>query len=222
MALLKFGNENKVPITMSNNRRWLDIAEYVSIGSAVVGSAIAFFSQQAIYGLAPVSLSLVLNVINRRRLEQRYQQSSAVSTQVQQLKSAINSLNVANTKLKKDIQNITPNHELSSVVSRVEELSERQNGLRLSLVPLQSRVDDLIEQFNKRPELEQIESLVVVITALRQCIDELPQPERLQPHSAELQQQLESGFARLANHSERLEGLENAIAQVQQQLFELK
>ncbi len=221
MALLKFGNENKVPITMSNNRRWLDIVEYVSIGSAVVGSAIAFVSQQAIYGLAPVSLSLVLNVINRRRLEQRYQQISAVSTQVQQLKSAINSLNVANTKLKKDIQNITPSHELSSVVSRVEELSERQNGLRLSLVPLQSRVDDLIEQFNKRPELEQIESLVVVITALKQCIDELPQPEGLQ-HSAELQQQLESGLARLANQSERLTQLEDAIAQVQQQLFELK
>ena len=222
MALLKFGNENKVPITMSNNRRWLDIAEYVSIGSAVGGSAIAFFSQQAIYGLAPVSLSLLLNVINRRRLEQRYQQSSAVSTQVQQLRSAINSLNVANTKLKKDIQNIAPSQELTSIISTVEELKERQNGLRLSLVPLQSRVDDLIEQFNKRPELEQIESLVTVITALRQCIDELPQPERLQPHSAELQQQLESGFARLANHSERLEGLENAIAQVQQQLSELK
>jgi hypothetical protein len=33
-------------------------------------------------------------------------------------------------------------------------------------------VDDLIEQFNKRPELEQIESLVVVITALKQCIDD--------------------------------------------------
>jgi hypothetical protein len=82
-------------------------------------------------------------------------------------------------------------------------------------------VDDLIEQFNKRPELEQIESLVVVITALKQCIDELPQPERLQ-HSAELQQQLEIGLARLANQSERLTQLENAIAQVQQQLFELK
>jgi chromosome segregation ATPase len=206
---------------MSNNRRWLDIAEYVSIGSAVVGSAIAFVSQQAIYGLAPVSLSLVLNVINRRQLEQRYQQNSAVSTQVQQLRSAINSLNAANTNLKKDVQNLVPSQELTSIISTVEELKERQNGLRLSLVPLQSRVDDLIEQFNKRPELEQIESLVIVITALRQCIDELPQPERLQ-HSTDVQQQLESGLAHLANHSERLEGLENAIAQVQQQLFELK
>jgi uncharacterized coiled-coil DUF342 family protein len=221
MALLKFGNESKVPITMSNNRRWLDIAEYVSIGSAVVGSAIAFVSQQAIYGLAPVSLSLVLNVINRRQLEQRYQQNSAVSTQVQQLRSAINSLNAANTNLKKDVQNLVPSQELTSIISTVEELKERQNGLRLSLVPLQSRVDDLIEQFNKRPELEQIESLVIVITALRQCIDELPQPERLQ-HSTDVQQQLESGLAHLATHSERLEGLENAIAQVQQQLFELK
>ncbi|NEQ29026.1 MAG: hypothetical protein F6K28_60820, partial [Microcoleus sp. SIO2G3] len=116
---------------------------------------------------------------------------------------------------------LAPSQELTSIISTVEKLKEQQNGLRLALVPLQSRVDDLIEQFNKRPELEQIESLVTVITALRQCIDELPQPERLQ-HSAEVQQQLESGLARLANHSERLTQLENAIAQVQQQLSELK
>jgi chromosome segregation ATPase len=103
----------------------------------------------------------------------------------------------------------------------VEELEAQQNGLRLSLVPLQSRLDDLIQQFNKRPELEQIESLAVVIAALKQCIDGLPQPERFQQHSTELQQQLERALTQESTTSERVERLEQAIALLQQQLLEL-
>jgi hypothetical protein len=72
--------------------RWLLIAEYLTVAGSVIGSAIALFSQQVIYGLAPVSLSLLLNLMNRRQLEQQIQQSSAASSQVQELKSAINSL----------------------------------------------------------------------------------------------------------------------------------
>lgn len=210
---------------MSNNRSWLEIAEYVSVGGSVIGSALAAVSEQAIYGLAPVSLSLFLNLINRRQLEQLSQHSPAASAQVQQLRSAVNSLNIANTKLKQDLQNLIPSQELTSIVSTVENLNQQHNSLRLSVVTIQSRLDDLMAQFNKRPELEQIESLAVVITALKQSIDRLPQPERLQQQSAELQQQVESALAQLSekttefsNNCERVNRLENAIAQVQQQL----
>lgn len=214
---------------MSNNRSWLEIAEYVSVGGSVIGSAIAALSEQVNYGLAPVSVSLFLNLINRRRLEQLSQQSPTVTTQVQQIRSAVNSLSVANTKVKQDLQNLVPRQELTSIVSTVENLNQQHNSLRLSLVAIQSRLDDLIAQFNKRPELEQIESLAIVITALKQSIDILPQPELLQQQSAELQQQVESSLAQLSekitelsNHSERVNHLENAIAQVQQQLVNLQ
>jgi chromosome segregation ATPase len=180
-----------------------------------------------IYGLAPVSLSLLLNLINRRRLEQLCQQSSSDSTQLQQLRSAIDSVSAANAKLEQDVQNLVQIHQLTSVVSSVEQLSQQHNGLRLSLVPLQSRLDDLIEQFNKRPELEQIESLTAVITALKQCIDNLPQPERLEHYSAKFQQQVELALVQLSEkttqlsqNSQRVERLEDAIAQLQQQLSE--
>jgi hypothetical protein len=212
---------------MSNNRRWLSIAEYVSIAGSILGSVIAVASQQAIYGLAPVSLSLLLNLINRRQLEQMIQQNTAVSNQVNQLKSTVNSLSAANAKQKQDVQNLVPQQELVSLSETVNELSERQNGLRLSLVPLQSRVDDLIEQFNKRPELEQIESLAVVITALRQCIDNLPQPEHLQQQFAELQQQVERALVQLSettqsNNPEKVERLERAIAKMHKRLVKLQ
>ena len=210
---------------MSNNRRWLEIAEYVSVGSSVIGSAIAAISEQAIYGLAPVCLSLFLNLINRRQLELLSQQSPTASAQVQQLRSAVNSLSVANTKIKQDLQNLVPRQELTSIVSTVENLDRQHNSLRISLVAIQSRLDDLVSEFNKRPELEQIESLAVVITALKQSIDILPKPELLQRQSAEIQQQVESALAQLSekitelsNNSERVQRLEDAIAQVQQQL----
>lgn len=212
---------------MSNNRNGLGIIEYVSVAGSVLGSAIAVITQQMIYGLAPVSLSLLLNLINRRRLEPLCQQSSSDSTQLQQLRSAIDSVSAANAKLEQDVQNLVPIQQLTSVVSSVEQLSQQYNGLRLSLVPLQSRLDDLIEQFNKRPELEQIESLTAVITALKQCIDNLPQPERLENHSAKFQQQVELALVQLSEkttqlsqNSQRVERLEDAIAQLQQQLFE--
>lgn len=212
---------------MSKNRNGLGIIEYGSVLGSVLGSAIAVITQQMIYGLAPVSLSLLLNLINRRRLEPLCQQSSSDSTQLQQLRSAIDSVSAANAKLEQDVQNLVPIQQLTSVVSSVEQLSQQYNGLRLSLVPLQSRLDDLIEQFNKRPELEQIESLTAVITALKQCIDNLPQPERLENHSAKFQQQVELALVQLSEkttqlsqNSQRVERLEDAIAQLQQQLFE--
>ncbi len=202
---------------MSNNRSWLGIAEYVSIAGSVLGSAAALVSQQAIYGLAPVSLSLVLNLINRRRLEQLIQQRTPASAEVEHLKNAIASFRMSNSQVKQDSQSLVLREELTSIASVIQELNERQNGLRLSLVPLQSQLDDLSQEFNKRPELEQIESLAVVITALKQCIDGLPQPELLQQHSAELQQQVESALGQLSKNAERIAGLEQAIAQLQQQ-----
>ncbi|HEY9637160.1 MAG TPA: hypothetical protein V6D14_27415 [Coleofasciculaceae cyanobacterium] len=203
---------------MSKNRNWLGMAEYVSVGSSVLGSAIALITQQAIYGLAPVSVSLMLNLINRQRLEKLCQQSTTPTTQVQQLKSAIHSLSTASAIVQQDVDNLVPRQELTSIVSKVEELNQQQKGIRLSLVPLQSRLDDLIAQFNQRPELEQIESLTSVIIALKQYLDRLPGPDRLQLQSAEFQQQLESTLAELSKNSERVERLEQAIAQVQQQL----
>ncbi len=206
---------------MSQKRNWLTIAEYVSVAGSVVGSAIVLVSQQAIYGLAPVTVSLLLNLINRRRLEQLCQQRATSSTQVEQLKSAINSLSVASAQVQQDVDNLVPRQELTAIATKVEGLNQQQQGLRLSLVPLQSRLDDLIEDFNKRPELEQIESLVTVIVALKQLIDELPRPDRLQLESAELQQQAETTLAQVSQNSERVKQLEQAIAQIQQQLINL-
>ncbi len=62
---------------MKNKRNWLEVVEYVSIAGSIVGSVVAVISQQVIYAATPVSLSLVLNLINRQRWENGSRQGGA-------------------------------------------------------------------------------------------------------------------------------------------------
>ena len=50
---------------------WLDIGEYLSIAATAIGLLIAVALRQPIYIFIPVAIALVLNLINRLRLEQR-------------------------------------------------------------------------------------------------------------------------------------------------------
>lgn len=171
---------------MSNSRGGLGTLEFISVGGAVIGSAIASLNNQLIIvGLAPVSLALVLNLINRRRLEAFLEQNADVTAEVQQLRRDVTLLGTTNEKVTQDLQNLAQQQELTPSVAKIEELHQQQEGLRLSLVPLQSRLDDLIQQFNNRPELEEIESLAVVIEALKQSLDQLPQPMAELPQNSE-------------------------------------
>jgi tetratricopeptide (TPR) repeat protein len=56
-------------ITMKNSQ-WLDITEYMLLAGTGVGSVAAIASQQIAFTAAPVSMLLMLNVVNRRRFDQ--------------------------------------------------------------------------------------------------------------------------------------------------------
>lgn len=200
---------------MSSSRSGLSglgIIELICVAGSI-GSAIALIFKEAILGLAlaPVSLSLALNLINRNRLEQLSGQGADVSAEVQQLKGEISSLSTEAEKFRQDIQNLAHRQELTSVNSLVEQLNQQQEGLRLSLVPLQSRLDDLIQEYNNRPELKEIENLAAVITALRSSIDELPPPGQLQQPAAKTQSGEDKSTAELNQTLEKVERLDKAI-----------
>lgn len=197
---------------MSNSRSGLVFLEYICVAGSI-GSAIALLFKEAIFGLAlaPVSLSLVLNLINRKGLEELSGQSADVSAEVQQLKGEVSSLSVESEKFRQDVQNLAPRQELISVTSMVEQLNQQHEGLRLSLVPLQSRLDDVIQEYNNRSELQQIESLTTVITALKKSIDQLPPPGQLQQLAAEIQSGEETYKAQLSQSLEKVERLEKAL-----------
>lgn len=195
---------------MSSSRSGLGILEYVCVVGSI-GSAIALAFKEAIFGLAlaPVSLSLVLNLFNRKGLEQLSGHSADVSAEVQQLRDEITAVSAANEQFKQDIQNLVPRQELVSVNSLVEQLNQQHEGLRLSLVPMQSRLDDLIQAYDNRPELKEIENLATVITALRNSIAQLPSLGQLQPSATEIQPGEET--SPLSQNSAKVERLEKAI-----------
>lgn len=70
----------------------LQIAEYVFLLASVVGWAVAVGTQQLIYAAVPVSIALVLNLLNRFRLEQHMKRRlSAAMNQLQRQVSEENS-----------------------------------------------------------------------------------------------------------------------------------
>lgn len=195
---------------MTNDKHnWLFIAESVAVAISFVGVAIAVLSGQMIYGLAPLAISLLLNLINRRRVVRLLRHKISDRTQIDNLSRDIQTLSTELAQLKQNhsnLANLVSREELSAVVSTVEAINEQQKGLRRSLVPLQSKLDELNQKFTQRPELEQIETLAGIIVALKQTIDQLPQPERTS----------------VALNPERVERLERAIAQIQQELEQLQ
>lgn len=71
---------------MTNQRSWIEIAEYISLAGSIVGSVVAVVSKQLIYAATPVSLSLLLNLVNRQRWEYLNRQNTARNlTQVERL-----------------------------------------------------------------------------------------------------------------------------------------
>jgi guanylate kinase len=61
---------------MKARTHWLEQAEWVSVSAAVVGSVATGVSQQAILATAPLSVSLMLNLVNRRRAQQVMREQS--------------------------------------------------------------------------------------------------------------------------------------------------
>jgi tetratricopeptide (TPR) repeat protein len=61
------------------NRRWLNIAEYLLLVGSGVGTVATVATQQILYLAAPVSALFVVNLVNRNRLEELTQTTTATS-----------------------------------------------------------------------------------------------------------------------------------------------
>ena len=81
----------------------------------------------------------------------------------------------------------------------IQNLLERQNLLEKTLNMIQSELEIIVQTFQKRPELEQINSLTHVIVDLQQFINQLPQWGNLQQHQMnELHQKVEQSLQQLS------------------------
>ncbi len=190
---------------MSNNRRWLEVTESVSIAGSVIGSIAILLWQQAIYAAVPiVSFSLALNLLNRRNFEKNIKSHSvAAITQFDRdtvaIAQQIEALKIQILYLNRDLpNNINSENEFQSFISALSQIRKQQSEIEQSVEPLRAQIDILTQQFKKRPELQQIDSLTSVIIDLQQFINQLPQWSTLQQKQlVEIQQKVEIALANI-------------------------
>lgn len=195
---------------MSNNRRWLEFAESISIAASVIVSIAILLWQKAIYAAVPMlSFSLMLNLLNRRNFEKDIKaHSTAAITQFDRdtvaIAQQIEALKIQILYLNRDIPtNINSENEFQAFISALSQIRKQQSEIEQSVEPLRAQLDILTQQFKKRPELQQIDSLTSVIIDLQQFINQLPQWSTLQQKQLlEIQQKVEIALANIPTQIE--------------------
>ncbi|MEQ8542073.1 MAG: hypothetical protein RIB93_32025 [Coleofasciculus sp. D1-CHI-01] len=149
----------------------LKIAECIFVVVSIIGWAVAAASGQIIYGAVPLSIALLLNLINRLRFEQqsRYRLTGAMaqlhrqlsqesqSLYQQQLKQALASLQAKLPDYLAQIEN--PASELGAI--KIAQLQARIVSVEQSL----RNVVDYLNSASLPNHIEQLEAAIAQITA---------------------------------------------------------
>ena len=146
----------------------LQVVEYIFIAGSVVGCILAVASGQLIYAVVPLSISLLLNLINRLRFEQRIKRrlTNAIAQlhrQVledshalheQQLQDAIASLKAQLPEYFSPLDAIDSQPSDSSI-----------NQLRTQYVSLEQSLSSVVQYLNSSSLLERVEHLEKAIAS---------------------------------------------------------
>ncbi|MDQ2097087.1 MAG: hypothetical protein QQW96_05505 [Tychonema bourrellyi B0820] len=188
-----------------------EIAELVFLAASGVGLAASLVFQQSIYAQVPIAISLLLNFVNRQKLQQQLkmstdstfdrlnQQTTTTTSAIDQLQIAVKALNQALPQTAHENLNTQPGENVHSLISAVENMRQRLIILEKTLKMIQSEIELTSRQFKQRPELQQVETLTTIILDLQQFINELPQWGNLQQRQlTELQQKVETALGRVS------------------------
>ncbi|MEB3886575.1 hypothetical protein [Lyngbya sp. CCY1209] len=186
------GSESRALMPDLPRRHWLEWAEYISLASSAIGSIVVALSNQAFYGVAPLTVALSLNVANRYRHEQEAVRTQAevveMRESVEQLEQkAVQAIVGVRKQLRGEMQTLreqlqTPGEgELAaarqsqqvaalteSVMSFQEQISraldEIEGQFRQELIPLQDSLNEL------RNAIAQLKENAVAQTELQRAI----------------------------------------------------
>lgn len=188
-----------------------EIAELVFLAVSAVGLAASLVFQQSIYAQVPIALSLLLNFVNRQKLQRQLkmstastfdrinQQATTTTSAIEQLQIAVKALDQALPQTAHENLNAQPGENVHSLISAVENMRQRLIILEKTLKMIQSEIELTSRQFKQRPELQQVETLTTIILDLQQFINELPQWGNLQQRQlTELQQKVENALGEVS------------------------
>ncbi len=120
----------------SNQRDWLEVAEYASIVGSAIGTIVAGLSGQIIYAAAPLTAAISLNFVNRQRFEQQVQQKAnsaiagvelavkSIQQQVQTLPGESKELHTAFSNLQQKLRSLE-SHTIADVQAALQSLEQQ-------------------------------------------------------------------------------------------------
>ena len=100
-----------------NNRHLLEVSEYVCLGLSILGTIVATVTQQVVYAVIPLSLSVALNLVNRPKFN--YSQSQS---QIEQLQTGLQNITEEFYQVKKTMN--TSNQRLEQIEAWRQQLSQ--------------------------------------------------------------------------------------------------
>lgn len=185
----------------SNQRDWLEVAEYASIAGSAIGTIVAGLSGQIIYAAAPLTAAIALNFLNRQRFEKQVQQKA---------NSAIAGVELAVKSLQQQVQTPTEYKELHVVVS---DLQQKLRSLEShTLADVQGAVQSLQQQVQAFPA--QSEQLYPMLGQLQQKLVSLE-------NSALRELDWENVNVRFLLMNEKLTEVKNITAELQERSHEV-
>lgn len=218
-------------------RHWLELAEYGSLGVSAIGSIAALVSQQAFYASAPMTLALALNVANRSRWQQgiKTNNMSAISQVEQKLlenTSKISALPTGNrvesSALNVDMtevqQAIAEGREtsISAVVEVRQKLSREIENLRVQVQTMHlskqvdlSGVDNSLNQLNQaiaKLKRENRQTIVPYLIRMGKAMQKLQQQQK---DSQESNATMQEAIKQLRSEIEALNHQRLAVVEMQ-------
>jgi tetratricopeptide (TPR) repeat protein len=159
------------------NDKWLDVTEYALLAGSGIGSIASIATQQIAYTAAPVSFLMMLNIMNRQRLDQQVldqstqqinqvdarlnKQMEILDRRIQGLPTFWDLASLRKTLMQKNRVNLNRLHEqLSNRLAAIEaqdvgEMKGDLNELQTQQARLLDSIDRITLGLRKTPTLEQ-------------------------------------------------------------------
>ncbi|MDD1469486.1 hypothetical protein MEO43_30580, partial [Dolichospermum sp. ST_sed5] len=102
-----------------NNRRLLEVSEYVCLGLSISGTILATVTQQVVYAVIPLNLSMAFNLVNRHKFN--YSQSQ-LQLQIDQLQTNLQNITEEFYQITKTMN--TSNQRLEQIAAWRQQLSQ--------------------------------------------------------------------------------------------------
>ena len=159
------------------NDKWMDVTEYALLAGSGLGSIASIATQQIAYTAAPVSFLMMLNVINRQRLDQQVldqstqqitqvderitRQLDVIDRRIQGLPTFWDLASLRKTLMQKNRVNLNRLHEqLSNRITAIEiqdvaEMKGNLNDVQVQQSRLLDSIDRITGTLRRTPTMEQ-------------------------------------------------------------------